>query len=212
MKTTADTLLLLLKSRGESTAASLARTLRVSPQAVREQLTRLRSDGLVSYRDESHGVGRPRRQWRLTDRAQARFPDTHAELTVELIDAVREELGEEALERLVRHRERRTLDLYRKRLRHCRTTAEKVAVLVEQRSDEGYMAVSEKVADGWLLIERHCPICAAARTCRGFCRAELEIFRSVLGDGCAVERSEHLLAGDRRCAYLVRPSPGPAQG
>jgi predicted ArsR family transcriptional regulator len=29
------------------------------------------------------------------------------------------------------------------------------------------------------------------------------VFRAVLGD-VTVERTEHLLAGDRRCAYVVR--------
>ena len=55
----------------------------------------------------------------------------------------------------------------------------------------------------WLLVENHCPICAAASACSGLCRIELEAFRAVLGDGASVERSDHILAGARRCAYRV---------
>ncbi|HLM57183.1 MAG TPA: hypothetical protein VK422_13805 [Pyrinomonadaceae bacterium] len=52
----------------------------------------------------------------------------------------------------------------------------------------------------------HCPICAAASACRGFCSTELDLFRSVLGDGVSVERVEHIVSGDRRCAYRVTPA------
>ena len=59
--------------------------------------------------------------------------------------------------------------------------------------------------DDLLLIEHHCPICEAAEACAGFCRAELGVFRAVLGDGVSVERTEHLLSGGARCAYRIRP-------
>ncbi|HCH71276.1 MAG TPA: MarR family transcriptional regulator, partial [Ochrobactrum sp.] len=71
------------------------------------------------------------------------------------------------------------------------------------RSAEGYMADAEKQEDGsWLFIENHCPICAAADACQGFCRAELQVFRAVLGPDVSVNRTEHILAGARRCAYV----------
>jgi len=57
--------------------------------------------------------------------------------------------------------------------------------------------------DGFLLIENHCPICAAAAACQGFCRAELEVFRDTLGADVIVERTDHILAGARRCAYRI---------
>jgi predicted ArsR family transcriptional regulator len=53
------------------------------------------------------------------------------------------------------------------------------------------------------LVENHCPICVAATACQGFCRAELETFRAVLGPDASVERAEHIVAGDRRCVYSI---------
>ena len=64
----------------------------------------------------------------------------------------------------------------------------------------------DEATGAFLLVENHCPICAAARACQGFCRSELEIFHRVLGPGCAVERLEHILAGSRRCAYRIIPA------
>ncbi len=59
--------------------------------------------------------------------------------------------------------------------------------------------------DGYLLIEHHCPICDAAKSCLGFCSAELRLFGDALGDDVTVERTEHLLTEGRRCAYHIRP-------
>ena len=84
---------------------------------------------------------------------------------------------------------------------HRKTFKRKLTAL---RDEEGYMA--EARADGkggFLLVENHCPICAAASACQGFCRSELEVFRKALGPGVRVEREEHLLSGARRCVYRI---------
>ena len=74
----------------------------------------------------------------------------------------------------------------------------KVKMLAEMPSAEGYMATCEKSAEGgYLLIENHCPICAAASECQGFCRSELEVFRRALGNKVRVERRDYLLDGAR---------------
>jgi predicted ArsR family transcriptional regulator len=56
-----------------------------------------------------------------------------------------------------------------------------------------------------LLVENHCPICAAARVCQNFCRSELDVFSRVLGPSVRVERTEHQVAGGRRCVYRIAP-------
>jgi predicted ArsR family transcriptional regulator len=85
--------------------------------------------------------------------------------------------------------------------------AQKVRELGRLRTDEGYMAeVTRDGETGFVLIENHCPICAAATACQGFCAKELDLFRAVLGPGVTVERSEHIVSGDRRCVYRITPS------
>jgi predicted ArsR family transcriptional regulator len=80
-----------------------------------------------------------------------------------------------------------------------------VQALVQARSAEGYMAELEPQDDGsLLLIENHCPICAAAKQCQKFCRSELDVFQRVLGPDCSVGRVEHMLAGARRCVYIIK--------
>ena len=87
---------------------------------------------------------------------------------------------------------------------------ERIARLAAIRTREGYMAEWTKDDEGYLLVENHCPICAAATICQGFCRAELAVFQEVLGEEAQITRVEHIPAGARRCAYRITTSPPPA--
>lgn len=200
-----DKVLFQLKMRGPQTAVQLARRLRVTPIAVRQHLRRLAGEGLVEARDVRQGVGRPARVFATTAAAAGRFPDTHAALTVELLESLRATLGEGAVDRLVAERTRRQLASYRARLGRG-PLERRVQALAALRREEGYLAEVAHERDGsLLLLENHCPICAAARVCQGLCREELALFRSALGPEVEVERTEHLLAGARRCAYRITP-------
>jgi len=207
VKTAADAILFQLKSLGQAQAGTLARRLGVSVQAVRQRLERLLAEGLVTFCDRAQGRGRPRRLWSLAAPAASLFPDTHAQLTVDLIGTIRSELGEATLARLLEQRRKQITAAYRKRLVREPNIAKKLTALADMRSAEGYMARLEKLpGESFLLVEDHCPICAAAMTCQGFCSIELAIFQSLLGPGWHIERQDHVLAGARRCTYRITPA------
>ncbi|CAH1672912.1 MULTISPECIES: metalloregulator ArsR/SmtB family transcription factor [unclassified Chelatococcus] len=209
-----DRFLVLLKTRGPLTAAELGRALGTTGENARQQLSKLAADGLVETEAVARGVGRPAQYWRLTAFGNTRFPDAHAELTAGLLRNIRDLLGADALERLVSAREEEMRAAYRAELRPIKGLEARIAALAAIRTREGYMAEYRKAddGDGWLLIENHCPICAAASTCQGFCRAELAIFREMLGPDCSIERMEHIVLGARRCAYRIRADAGRAMG
>lgn len=204
---TADHVLYLLKTRGPQSAQTLAGLLGVTSMGARRQLEAAQEKGLVAFDDVADKVGRPSRRWHLTAAGHARFPDRHADLTLQLITQVRTLFGEVGLEQLITAREQDSEALYRAMLERAPPgLANKAGALAAAREAEGYMAEVEAQDDGSvLLIENHCPICAAATTCQGFCRSELQVFQRVLGEECTVERAEHLLSGARRCVYRLRP-------
>ena len=203
----ATRVLYALKSTGPQSADALARRLKVTVVAARQQLGRLLAKGFVTFEDRREGVGRPKRVWSLSEAGHARFPDSHAAMTVDLIQAIGTAFGAEGLDRVIAERERATRRTYAERVRPGRSLAERTKLLAEQRAEEGYMAEVKRQPDGsLLLIENHCPICVAARACQGFCRSELNLFRDVLGPDARVEREEHILAGARRCAYRITPA------
>lgn len=199
-----DRVLMALKMRSGLSSAAIGAELGITGEAARQQLLRLAQEGLVASANVSAGVGRPTQAWSLTPAAQARFPDTHAGLTVQLLDLIGATLGPAALDTLITARETVTRTAYETELSQKSSLHERVAALVELRSREGYMAAWSEQPDGsLLLIENHCPICAAATACQGFCRAEIDVFRSVLGPETTVEREEHIVSGGRRCSYRI---------
>lgn len=200
---THERILLFIKTKGPISTADLARALEMTPEAARQQVQKLLVAGLIAGRQEAaSGVGRPRQRWVLTEAGYARFPDTHAQLTVQLLDTVRHLFGEEGLERLISQREEESRAVY---LQACSNQGlpERLHSLAEIRAAEGYMARVERDGKDWLLIEDHCPICAAARTCQGFCRSELRLFQEIIGDEANVTREQHLLADAGRCVYRI---------
>ena len=210
MTSTPDRLLYQLKSRGPQAAATLAAACAITPMGAHKQLQALAGQGLVGFHDEQQGVGRPRRIWTLTNAGHGRFPDRHGDLTVQLLRHAAEHLGAQALDTLIAAREAEAEALYLRRLNGLASLGERVQALAEARAEEGYMARATQDESGWLLIEDHCPICAAATQCQGFCRSELALFQRCLGQGVSVERTEHLLAGARRCAYRIRAATATA--
>ena len=202
---TRDKILYQLKTRGALTAIALASELKLTSMGARLQLLKLSEKGDITSYLKSQGKGRPKRFWLLTEAGHANFPDRHSDLTLDLIDSVNSLFGEAGLEALIKQREQQTFKKYSERLGKQSTLADRVHALAHVRSEEGYMAEIKTHGHNFLLLENHCPICAAAKMCQGFCRSELELFRQLLNTLATVERSEHQIEGARRCAYTITP-------
>ncbi|GAB1540999.1 transcriptional regulator [Scytonema sp. NUACC21] len=197
-------ILKLLKQEGPMDALALASHLKVTAMAVRQHLYALQEESLVTYHEEQRSMGRPAKLWQLTSAANHLFPEGYAELTLSLLHAMIEAFGEEGLERLLEIKTRQQIVEYQAKLPGDGSLQQRVEALAAKRTDEGYMAEVQPEEDGsFLLIENHCPICAAATACTGLCRKELETFQTVLGQNTVVERTEHIVAGGRRCVYRV---------
>lgn len=201
---TADSILLQLKTCGPKTAKDLAQVLGISAMGVRQHLSRLQAEGLVDYEDERTGVGRPRRYFRLTGHGHGCYPDGHRDLSVNLLQLSREAFGEEGLQSLLAERQQKLQRQYREQTSDCGDLMSLVARLAELRSHDGYMAEWRNDGEDFLLTQHHCPVCSAAKTCDGLCRSELETFKNLFGSEAEVSREEHILEGGRCCAYRIR--------
>ncbi len=204
-----DQILYLLKSRGAQTTDTIVGDVGISDVGARKQLTRLADQGLVQFVDRHSNVGRPKRTWSLTVDGHGRFPNTHSDLTVELLRSAREVFGDTGVEHLISARERQSLVKYQAALEPFENLEKRVHALCDLRCREGYMAEVEVLgSNAFKLLENHCPICVAASECQGLCRSELDLFTQALGPGVEVSRTEHLLSGARRCAYRIEASGG----
>lgn len=195
-----------LKRAAPCTTADLATALGISGAAVRPQLAELEDRGLVEQQQlPASGRGRPPSAWSLTPLAIDLFPDRHGDLTVELLDAVRTAVGEDGLRAVLVARDRSQLAMLEAAIGDRTDLRERAEVLAAQRTRQGYMAEVVGEDEDLLLVEHHCPVCAAAESCQNLCLNELDLFRDALGPSADVERTQHLLSGDDRCVYRIRP-------
>ena len=193
-----------LKRQGPLSAAVLAKRFGVTAMAVRQHLYALQDEGLVCSEAIPSGRGRPQKQWSLTEKAQPLFPDAHQELAVDLLGHMQAQFGEAGLRAIIDRHSAAQTKAYGAAMAGLKTLEARVRKLAQLRKDEGYMADVVRDGEGWLLIENHCPVCAAASACTRLCANELNVFKTVLGAEAEVARTEHMLDGARRCAYRVQ--------
>ncbi|SHM54920.1 transcriptional regulator [Chryseobacterium carnipullorum] len=202
-KPAADRILMFLKMRAEATSLLISKELSITKEGARKHLLNLAEEGLITSVSKSEGVGRPSTYYTLTEKGLSQFPDSHADVTVQILRSVKNLLGDNALDLLINDREKTTYQRYEKALLNAESLEQRLDVLVKVRSEEGYMAEWTKEDDAYFLIENHCPICAAAAECQGFCRAELSNFQNLIGQAYRVERVNHILSGGQRCVYKI---------
>jgi predicted ArsR family transcriptional regulator len=199
-------LLMRLRHEGPSAPEELATALGASRTGVLQQLHALETAGLVSRRSVRHGVGRPRHVYDVTEAAQDLFPTNYDGLAVGLLAAIRSIGGEGLVDEIFEERRRTTTDRVRRRL------AERLPVdapLVDRarelaviQDEQGYLAEVVLSTDGVIrLVERNCAIHRIAADTSAACKAELELFRDLLGPD--VVRETHIAAGDRCCTYRI---------
>src|SRR5215218_4408278 len=125
----------LLKTDGPIDSAQLAKRLGLTAMAVRQHLYALQREGLVAAEARPVPIGRPAKFWRLTREADRLFPEAYAELSVALIDSVKDAFGDEGLERVLTSRCARQRMDYGKRMKPGDSLEKKLAALAKVRTE-----------------------------------------------------------------------------
>ncbi len=189
-----------VKRRGEATADELATTLEVSPSAVRQHLSALRSAGLIEARQDRGHTGRPADRYHATERADPLFV-TPDHLSIELLELVENE-DPELVDRVFDRRRQRLVDDAEAHLAGT-TIEERVARVTELLDTQGYLCGWEQLADDHFRINLHnCAIWSVASRFRKACASELEFLQGVLPDA-TVARVTHKTSGAHTCAYDI---------
>lgn len=198
------TILRTLKRCGEARAEELASTLEVTASAMRQHLTALEAEGLVTHHQVKGSPGRPKHVYHLTASAEGLFPKAYGELTTELLDYV-QEADPALVESIFAKRRQRRIEGARARLEGKPFDA-RVAELGHILDEDGYLAEVERMddANGFRIIEHNCAILSVASKYGLACSSELEFIRAALPDA-DIDRVKHMMAGAYVCAYEVRP-------
>jgi DeoR family suf operon transcriptional repressor len=198
-------ILVSLKKRGEARAEELAGDLRITASAVRQHLTGLVANGFVGHREVKGGPGRPKHLYSLTPAAEALFPKRYSDLTTEVLAIVEDE-DPSLLDRVFERRRDARVEGALPRLEAAGPAlADRVAELATILDEDGYLAQWEALDDGTFRITEHnCAVLGVAQRYGQACSSEIEFLRTVLPDA-TVERTQHILGGAHRCAYVVAP-------
>lgn len=193
-----------LKARGSATIAQLAPQLGLTGEAVRQQLLQLRQEGWVEAAVDRETVrgrtGRPATTYRLTSEGEHLFPKHYDMLAVAMLDAVSEELGTEAAERVLERVSNDRVDALEPSV-EGRTIEEKVDVLKGWYFEDDPYMDSESAGDDFRLIERNCPFYNAAMRRPALCSVSVNALSRLLG--VRVAREEKFQDGDGRCVFHV---------
>jgi predicted ArsR family transcriptional regulator len=190
-----------LKRHGEATAGEVAGHLHISREGARQQLQLLEQEGWVSRHERpAAGAGRPAVAFRITSAGDHVFPKHYDQLSMTLVDAVAEQLGPEALARLlaaiteqqVRHWEPKLAGL---------TLAERIKALKDIYVEDDPHTAVRKDQRGYVLVERNCPFLNVAMRRPQLCAITVNTLTRLLG--VRVVREERFQDGDRRCVFRV---------
>jgi len=198
-------ILIALKQSGPATIAQLAEALRLTGEAVRQQLLQLQREGWIEAKVARTAVergrtGRPATRYSLTESGDHLFPKEYDALNVAFIDAVADELGPDAAVRVLRRLADARVATAAPALRG-RTLPERVESMKSLYAvDDPYMETAS-VDDGYLLIEKNCPFFTTAMHRPALCSVSVNALTRLLG--VRVEREERFQDGDGRCVFHV---------
>jgi predicted ArsR family transcriptional regulator len=197
-------ILTALKQTGSATIAQLAEQLQLTGEAVRQQLLQLQRDGWIEARvdraPERGRTGRPATTYTLTAAGDHLFPKEYDTLNVAMFDAVADELGNDAIRRVLRRLTDDKVNETEPALRGM-TFQQKIAYLKSwYLRDDPYMDIEE--ADGdYRLVERNCPVYNTAMQRPGLCSVSVNALSRILG--VRVRREEKFQKGDGRCVFHI---------
>jgi len=191
-----------LRRLGSASAADLARSFGLSPNAVRQQLVVLERDGLVAETPVRRGPTKPTFEFSLTPDADRLFPQAYDKMLSAVLREVREQMGTPAVERIFAGLSRRAVE--RARLEITAVDPErKVAQLTEMLRKSGVVAEYSLIDGGYALHEHNCPYSSAAKEHPEVCQVIHDVIGETIGGGH--EQTESLASGGKECRFELRP-------
>lgn len=200
MKSTRDRILHTLLNHPRCSINELADAVGINGISVRHHLSNLQGDGLIAVEEERHGVGRPRLVYSLTEKGMERFPTRYLRLTNRLLDQLKETLPSEVVDRLF---VQMATDLGTDIAQKVQTLPieEKLEVIKEVLSQEGFSVEWEKQGDHYLIHEISCPYYQVGQQHPEVCSLDQTLISTVLAIPTA--KIQCLLRGDQHCTYVV---------
>jgi predicted ArsR family transcriptional regulator len=202
MGNTRNQVLQHLLNQQRSTINELADAVSIDPISVRHHIAKLEGDGLIDSIEERHGVGRPRRQYFLTEAGMELFPGRTIHFTNELLEQLKDQLSDEAYQTLFDKMAASISDNYLSDADFENLTLDQRLDLIQTwLTNEGYTVQVERTENEILVKESSCPYYYVGRRHGEVCTIDKRLIAKVLS--AEPERTSCLLHGDSHCTYVV---------
>lgn len=202
MQATRQEILDLLRRRHQATVKELGAALSLTSTGIRQHLTLLERDGLVTAREERGHVGRPALVYRLTPDGDGLYPKRYDELALALIEESRSLLGPQALQQLMRRVAGRFAEPFMPRL-EGKPVAERVTEVGLILQERGNVAGTSSEDGEFFVRQDTCPYWNVATQNSAVCALDVQFIRQLVGADARLTTS--LLRGDDCCTFRVKP-------
>lgn len=200
LKTTRDKVMHTLLTRQRCTINELADEVDINPISVRHHITKLQAEGFVDSEEERHGVGRPRRQYFLTERGLEQFPSRYLRLTLRLLEQLKDSLPEPMVNELFTQMAKDMASDFNAET-DSMTMEERLDTVTSILNQEGFTVEWEKQEDKYIIREISCPYFHIGQNHPEVCVVDQTLISTVLD--VPVEKVKCLLNGDAHCIYVV---------
>ena len=204
---TRDAIARLILEHGPATASTLSQSLALTPAGIRRHLELLVADGILEAREprtaSTRGRGRPSKVFLMTDAGRAQFEHTYDDLAVSALRFMASHSGEHLVASFAQARADEIETKANEYIEHNKTSRknDKVALLAEFLTDQGYAASVEDRGLGEEICQHHCPIAQVASAYPQLCEAETQAFSRLLGTH--VQRLATIAHGDGVCTTYI---------
>ncbi len=204
MQSTRQEILDILKEDGQATVEDLAQRLELTPMTIRHHLNILQAQNLVvaSKVHRSKKVGRPRLVYTLTDAADDLFPQSYGELARHLVSEVKETMGQQEAEAILRRVADRVASEAPPPVAG-QGFEDRLSQAMGFLHEQGFLSRWEKVGDGYIIRNINCPYRHITREHDEVCIMDTEILTKLLG--VAPQRLTSMRAGEPTCSFLLLP-------
>lgn len=198
----------LLRNKDGLTVQALAQTLQISRNAVRQHLTSLERDGIVTKGRTQPSGGRPEQLYVLTEEGRERFPRQYSWFSELLLGMLQAEPGKGLEERLA-ELGRKVAASLQARLTDESGSTGRIAAIAEIMQELGYDATA-KTQNGEPVIEAHnCVFHKLAAKCPQVCSFDLALLSA--SSGCQIEHRSCMVRGGDACRFHFIPGPDAAR-
>ena len=193
-------IIMLLKRSVGLSVAELGKELGMSYMGVKQHCIALEKRGYLDTWRRPKEIGRPEKAYRLTEKANALFPDVGSELTLEILDSIKAISGANAAEKLLFAYFQKIGRNYQAKVKG-ESLEERLQSLARIRDREGRLSSFEAGDEGVRLVEYHDPLRGIAAAFDSVHRMEEQMLERVLG--VSVSREQETASGLTKIVFQI---------